>query len=142
MDTNNMHWVITFTSEGPKIEVHTTPQPGSKPKECVPMEFPSQREMQAAEWDSGIYLNKEKGSRIKMIRVIYALCRENLMVDANGKPAPDCKIFRMFGQLMHADFSRYSNDLNRSMEDNTDMYTQTEIFRRMNDNFLKRFNLS
>ena len=95
-----------------------------------------------AQWDSGIYLNKEKGSRITMIRIIYALCRENLLVDANGKPAPDCRIFRMFGQMMHADFSRYSNDLNRSMEDNTDMYTQTEIFRRMQENFLKRFNLS
>ena len=106
------------------------------------MEFPFIKEMQPAEWDSGIYLNKEKGSRITMIRIIYALCRENLLVDANGKPAPDCRIFRMFGQMMHADFSRYSNDLNRSMEDNTDMYTQTEIFRRMQENFLKRFNLS
>ena len=142
MDTNNMYWVISFASDGPKIEVHSTPHPGSKRKGTVPMEFPSQREMQAAEWDSGIYLNKEKGSRITMIRIIYALCRENLLVDANGKPAPDCRIFRMFGQMMHADFSRYSNDLNRSMEDNTDMYTQTEIFRRMQENFLKRFNLS
>ena len=141
MDTNNMHWVISFAINGP-IEVHATPQPGSKQKETVPMEFPSAKEMQPAEWDSGIYLNKEKGSRITMIRIIYALCRENLLVDANGKPAPDCRIFRMFGQMMHADFSRYSNDLNRSMEDNTDMYTQTEIFRRMQENFLKRFNLS
>lgn len=142
MDTNNMYWVISFASDGPKIEVHSTPHSGSKRKGTVPMEFPSAKEMQPAEWDSGIYLNKEKGSRIAMIRIIYALCRENLLVDVNGKPAPDCRIFRMFGQMMHADFSRYSNDLNRSMEDNTDMYTQTEIFRRMQENFLKRFNLS
>ena len=142
MDTNNMYWVISFAPDGPKIEVHSTPHPGSKRKGTVPMEFPSAKEMQPTEWDSGIYLNKEKGSRITMIRIIYALCRENLLVDANGKPAPDCRIFRMFGQMMHADFSRYSNDLNRSMEDNTDMYTQTEIFRRMQENFLKRFNLS
>ena len=44
--------------------------------------------------------------------------------------------------MLHANFSRYSNDLNRSVEDNTDIQTQTEIFRRIMDNYRKRFDLS
>lgn len=142
MDTNNNHWVITFTSEGPKIEVYRQPGDVSAKKRVTQLECPSAREMAPTEWDSGIYLSKEKGSRIGIIRIIYGICRERILVDANGAPLPDNKIYRMFGQMMHADFSRYSNDLNRSLEDNTDMRTQTEVFRRMEDNFRKRFDFS
>ena len=77
-----------------------------------------------------------------MIRLIYSICREYMLVDAMGNRVPDCQIFKAFGTMVHANFSRYSNDLNRSMEDNTDMQTQTEIFRRMDINFRKRFDFS
>ena len=142
MDANNNHWVITFTSEGPQIEVYRQPSDAPAKKRITKLECPSAREMAAPEWDSGIYLSKDKGVRINMIRLIYSICREYMLVDAMGNRVPDCQIFKAFGTMLHANFSRYSNDLNRSMEDNTDMQTQTEIFRRMDINFRKRFDFS
>lgn len=142
MDANNSHWVITFTSEGPKIEVYRQPSDAPVKKRVTKLECPSAREMAPPEWDSGIYLSKDKGTRINMIRLIYGICRDNLLVDVNGDALPDYKIYQAFGIMLHANFSRYSNDLNRSVEDNTDIQTQTEIFRRIMDNYRKRFDLS
>lgn len=142
MDASNNHWVITFTSEGPQIEVYRQPNDAPAKKRITKLECPSAREMTTPEWDSGIYLSKDKGARINMIRLIYSICREYMLVDAMGNRVPDCQIFKAFGTMVHANFSRYSNDLNRSMEDNTDMQTQTEIFRRMDINFRKRFDFS
>ena len=142
MDASNNHWVITFTSEGPQIEVYRQPSDAPAKKRITKLECPSAREMASPEWDSGIYLSKDKGTRINMIRLIYSICRESMLVDAMGNRVPDCQIFKAFGTMVHANFSRYSNDLNRSMEDNTDMQTQTEIFRRMDINFRKRFDFS
>lgn len=142
MDASNNHWVITFTSEGPKIEVYRQPDNAPAKKRVTKLECPSAREMAPPEWDSGIYLSKDKGTRINMIRLIYSICREYIIVDDMGNRVPDCKIFQAFGMMLHANFSRYSNDLNRSMEDNTDMQTQTEIFRRMDENYRRRFDFS
>ena len=137
MDTNSMHWVISFATNGP-IEVHATPQPGSKHKGTVSMEFPFIKEHQHADWDSGLYLSQEKGVRINMIRTIYALGLMNYIRDANGNKATLKKIFQEFGRMFHADFSRYNNDLTRTMEDNTSIEKQTEVFRMMIEAFQKR----
>lgn len=142
MDASNNHWVITFTSEGPQIEVYRQPNDAPVQKRVTKLECPSAREMAPPEWNSGIYLSKDKGSKVNMIRIIYGICREKVLVDINGKPLPDCKIYQMFGHLMHTDFSRYTNDLNRSMQGNIDIQTQTEVFRRMLASYLRRFDFS
>lgn len=132
METGNITWVITLDSGTPKVEIvrNTTAQPK--------LECPSEREM-SPEWDSGIYLSKEKGMRINMIRIIYSLCREQMLVDVHGNKLPDYKIYHWFGRLVHADFSNYHNDLNRSMEENTRIETQTKIFRNMSNHLANRY---
>lgn len=134
MDAGNITWVITLESGTPKVEIMR--KPATQPK----LECPSEREM-SPEWDSGIYLSKEKGMRINMIRVIYSICREQMLVDIHGNKLPDCKIYQWFGRLFHADFSNYTNDLNRSMEDNTRIETQTKIFRNMSDHLKNRYDV-
>ena len=84
MDASNNHWVITFTSEGPKIEVYRQPDNAPAKKRVTKLECPSAREMAPPEWDSGIYLSKDKGARINMIRLIYSICREYIIVDDMG----------------------------------------------------------
>ena len=71
MDASNNHWVITFTSEGPQIEVYRQPSDAPAKKRITKLECPSAREMASPEWDSGIYLSKDKGSKVNMIRIIY-----------------------------------------------------------------------
>lgn len=132
MDAGNITWVITLESGTPKVEIMR--KPTTQPK----LECPSEREM-SPEWDSGIYLSKEKGMRINMIRIIYSICREQMLVDLHGNRLPDRKIYQWLGHLFHADFSNYHNDLNRSMEENTRIETQTRIFRNMSDHLKNRY---
>ena len=134
MDAGNTTWIITLESGTPKVEI--VRKVSDKPM----LECPSERET-APEWDSGIYLSKEKGMRINMIRFIYSLCLLNCLQDAHGRKAPDYKVFQAFGKLLHIDLSHYSNDLNLTMEENTTMERQTEFFRRMIGALQQRFDL-
>ena len=134
MDAGNTTWIITLESGTPKVEIVR------KVSEKPMLECPSERET-APDWDSGIYLSKEKGMRINMIRFIYSLCLLNCLQDAHGRKAPDYKVFQAFGKLLHIDLSHYSNDLNRTMEENTTMERQTEFFRRMIGVLQQRFDL-
>ena len=134
MDAGNTTWIITLESGTPKVEIVR------KVSEKPMLECPSERET-TPDWDSGIYLSKEKGMRINMIRFIYSLCLLNCLQDAHGRKAPDYKVFQAFGKLLHIDLSHYSNDLNRTMEENTTMERQTEFFRRMIGALQQRFDL-
>ena len=134
MDAGNTTWIITLESGTPKVEIVR------KVSEKPMLECPSERET-APDWDSGLYLSKEKGMRINMIRFIYSLCLLNCLQDAHGRKAPDYKVFQAFGKLLHIDLSHYSNDLNRTMEENTTMERQTEFFRRMIGALQQRFDL-
>lgn len=134
MDAGNTTWVITFEQGCPKVEIVRKASGGPA------LECPSRREM-TPEWDSGIYLSKEKGMRINMIRLIYSLCLLDGIQDAQGRKAPDYKVFQAFGKLLHIDLSHYSNDLNRCFAENTSMEKQTEFFRMMSDALYARFEL-
>ena len=134
MDAGNTTWIITLESGTPKVEI--VRKVSDKPM----LECPSERET-APDWDSGIYLSKEKGMRINMIRFIYSLCLLNCLQDTHGRKAPDYKVFQAFGKLLHIDLSHYSNDLNRTMEENTTMERQTVFFRRMIGALQQRFDL-
>ena len=134
MDAGNTTWIITLESGTPKVEI--VRKVSDKPM----LECPSERET-APDWDSGIYLSKEKGMRINMIRFIYSLCLLNCLQDAHGRKALDYKVFQAFGKLLHIDLSHYSNDLNRTIEENTTMERQTEFFRRMIGALQQRFDL-
>lgn len=134
MDAGNTTWIITLESGTPKVEIVR------KVSEKPMLECPSERET-APDWDSGLYLSKEKGMRINMIRFIYSLCLLNCLQDAHGRKAPNYKVFQAFGKLLHIDLSHYSNDLNRTMEENTTMERQTEFFRRMIGALQQRFDL-
>ena len=66
MDAGNTTWIITLESGTPKVEIVR------KVSEKPMLECPSERET-APDWDSGLYLSKDKGVRINMIRFIYTL---------------------------------------------------------------------
>ncbi|MBQ7351119.1 MAG: hypothetical protein IJW56_09665 [Bacteroides sp.] len=134
MDAGNTTWVITFEQGTPKVEIVR------KTSEKPMLECPSEREM-STEWDSGLYLSKEKGVRINMIRFIYTLGLMNYIRDEKGNKVPFKKVFHAFGKLFHADFSRYNNDLTRTMEENTSIEKQTEVFRLMSEVFYERIRL-
>lgn len=80
-----------------------------------------------------IRLKKEKGIKVNFLRIIYALCILGFFVDSKGQTLTQGQVFNAFGQLLGADFSHYSNDLSQPKRVNTEMNTQTNIFKRMAD---------
>ena len=132
MDAENYTWIISLETGKPEVKIVR------KSASLPVMECPSEKEKLTTEWDSGLYLSKDKGVRINMIRYIYSLGLMNYIQEEHGNKVPLKKIFHEFGRMLHTDFSRYNNDLTRTMEDNTSMEKQTEIFRMMSEAFYKR----
>lgn len=134
MEAKDYRWIITVDEHGPKVEI-------VRPSGVVnvpPMECPSAR-MTKPEWDSGIYWSNEKGMRISLIRIIFSVCKMNLIRDKYGNKVPDKQVFDAFGRFLHMDLSRYTNDLTRAMSDNTSLEKQTEIFQLMGNTFRNKY---
>lgn len=89
-----------------------------------------------------IRLKEGKGIKVNFIRLIYALCHLGFFVDTKGHKLTLGKTFHAFGQLLGIDLSHYSNNLSQSKRVCTEMDTQTNIFREMEDVIRKRCDIS
>ena len=91
---------------------------------------------------SGIYLSKERGRRLDMIRIINVLIEMGFFDDDNGKRAKKKDVFGVLGNAMNTDFSNFSHDLSSSLTDSTSMNKHLKIFEEMLDVMKKIFNLA
>ena len=95
-----------------------------------------------AETDKEIYLSKEKGSKIDLIRIVYTLCRLSLFTDKYGKKVPDIQVFRAFGKMLHMNLDSYNNDFNRSLQDSMGLDKHLKVFEEMMEIMKERFNMA
>ena len=91
---------------------------------------------------SGIYLSKERGRRLDMIRIINVLIEMGFFDDENGKRAKKKDVFCVLGNAMNTDFSHYSNDLSGSLSDGSSMNKHLKIFEEMLEMMRKIFNFT
>ena len=91
---------------------------------------------------SGIYLNKERGRRLDMIRIINVLIELGFFDDANGKRAKKKDVFGVLGNAMNTDFSNFSHDLSSSLTDSTSMNKHLKIFEEMLEIMKRIFNFA
>ena len=125
MDAGNNHMVITFNSEGVKLDF-------------LPMECST---APVAQLQSGeIILCKDKGMRINFIRVMYCLCKMGFFTTSGGGKAADSQVFRNIGNVLSADLSSYTNDLCRAMQDGKSLDKHTRIFEEMIRIITDKFN--
>ena len=89
-----------------------------------------------------IFLSKERGRRLDMIRVINSIIELGFFIDENGRKSNKKDVFAVFGHAMNADFSNYSHDLSSSLTDSTSMNKHLKIFEDMLDMMKKIFNLA
>ena len=89
-----------------------------------------------------IFLSKERGRRLDMIRVINSIIELGFFIDENGRKSNKKDVFAVFGQAMNADFSNYSHDLSSSLTDSTSLNKHLKIFEDMLDMMKKIFNLA
>ena len=125
MKTKNTHWVITFSPDGLKVDVspYGTPSPVTN----LPEE------------GSGIMLSKERGIKLNFIRVVYTLCQLGYFTNSHGGRITDIQVFRYFGRMLETDFSNYSKDLSRSLQDGNAYTKHTKVFEEMRKILRDRF---
>ena len=124
--SNNEHLVITMP-DGTKVEIgpHNQPIPPE-----IPLKLPK------------IFLSKERGRRLDMIRVINSIFELGFFVDENGRKSNKKDVFAVFGHAMNVDLSNYSHDLSSSLTDSTSMNKHLKIFEDMLYMMKKIFNLA
>ena len=122
--SNNERLVITMP-DGTKVEIgpHNQPIPTE-----IPLKLPK------------IFLSKERGKRLDMIRVINSIFELGFFVDENGRKSNKKDVFVVLGHAMNVDFSNYHNDLSSSLADSTSMNKHLKIFEEMLDVMKKIFN--
>ena len=124
--SNNERLLITLP-DGTKVEIGQHNQ--LIPPE-IPFNFPQ------------IYLSKERGRRLDMIRIINVLIEMGFFDDTNGKRVKKKDVFGVLGNAMNTDFSNFSHDLSSSLTDSTSMNKHLKIFEEMLDVMKKIFNLA
>ena len=124
--SNNERLVITLP-DGTKVEIgpHNQPIPTE-----IPLKLPK------------IFLSKERGKRLDMIRVINSIFELGFFVDENGRKSNKKDVFIVMGHAMNVDFSNFHNDLSSSLADSTSMNKHLKIFEEMLEMMKKIFNFA
>ena len=124
--SNNERLVITMP-DGTKVEIgpHNQPIPTE-----IPLKLPK------------IFLSKERGRRLDMIRVINSIFELGFFVDENGRKSNKKDVFIVMGHAMNVDFSNFHNDLSSSLADSTSMNKHLKIFEEMLEMMKKIFNFA
>ena len=124
--SNNERLVITMP-DGTKVEIgpHNQPIPTE-----IPLKLPK------------IFLSKERGRRLDMIRVINSIFELGFFVDENGRKSNKKDVFIVMGHAMNVDFSNFHNDLSSSLADSTSMNKHLKIFEEMIEMMKKIFNFA
>ena len=113
-------------------EIHTPPTPTtSQPQEPVEVE---------KEYESPIYLSKERGFKIDLIRVVYVLYKLGFFTGKDGRKITQKEVFSAFGKALNIDLSTYDVDLSRSLSDSTKLQKHLSIFDRMKEKMEETFN--
>lgn len=124
--SNNERLLITLP-DGTKVEI-------GQHSQLVPPENPLKLPK--------IFLSKERGRRLDMIRVINSIFELGFFVDENGRKSNKKDVFIVMGHAMNVDFSNYNHDLSSSLTDSTSMNKHLKIFEDMLDMMKKIFNLA
>ena len=89
-----------------------------------------------------LFLNKDKGMKLDVIRIANVLWEMGFFVDEHGRRATKKEVFQAVGILLNTDFSNASSDFSNSLDNGNSMDKHLKIFRdmleKMKDIFNKR----
>lgn len=80
---------------------------------------------------SPVHLNKAKGCKIDLIRVLNTLYELGFFTDDKGGRISKKEVMTAIGKAVNLDLSNYDNDLSRSLSDSTAEEKHLSIFNRM-----------
>ena len=124
--SNNERLLITLP-DGTKVEI-------GQHSQLIPPELPFNLPK--------IFLSKERGRRLDMIRIINVLIELGFFDDDHGKRAKKKDVFGVLGNAMNTDFSNFHHDLSSSLTDSSSMNKHLKIFEEMLEMMKKIFNFA
>ena len=90
---------------------------------------------------SPVFLNKNRGYKIDLIRVLNTLYELGFFTDDKGGRISKKEVMIAIGRSMNLDLSNYDNDLSRSLSDSTAEEKHLSIFKRMLNKMQEIFNM-
>lgn len=90
--------------------------------------------------ESPIYLNKTKGQKIDLIRVLNAMFELGCFKGKDGSKLTKKEFFTEMGYILHIDLSDYDKDLSRSMSDSTKLEKHLKIFEDLKQKMIEIWN--
>lgn len=76
-----------------------------------------------------IFLNSARGTKINLYRVIMAMHQLGFFVDKTGHQAKQKDVFKAFGEMLGADFSKYYKDISEASKKKGDITIFEELER-------------
>lgn len=92
-------------------------------------------ETSETESSTGLILSGQRGSKIKLFRVIIALLESGIITNKNGDKPTQEEIFSAFGQMLGTDFTDFQNHL--SMGSKSDPETSASVFDDLKQKYLQ-----
>lgn len=95
----------------------------------------NETEVSEADSSTGLALSTQKGSKIKLFRVIIALLESGIITNKNGDKPTQEDLFSAFGKMLGADFSDFQNNL--SMGSKSTPETSASVFDNLKEKYLQ-----
>ena len=89
---------------------------------------------------SNIWLNKAKGQKIELIRIINVMYEQGRFKGKDGEDVKKLDVFVTFGKALNVDLSNYQNDLSSSMSDSAKLEKHTKVFDDMKEKMIEIWN--
>ena len=125
------------------LRVKTCHELGIEMRPMIESEFGSDKVVEECDetfTESSIYLNKTKGQKIDLIRVLNAMFEMGCFKGKDGAKLTKKDFFTEMGGILHIDLSDYDKDLSRSMSDSTKLDKHLKVFEDMKQKMIEIWN--
>ena len=125
------------------LRVKTCHELGIEMRPMIESEFGSDKVVEECDetfTESSIYLNKTKGQKIDLIRVLNAMFEMGCFKGKDGAKLTKKDFFTEMGCILHIDLSDYDKDLSRSMSDSTKLDKHLKVFEDMKQKMIEIWN--
>ena len=125
------------------LRVKTCHELGIEMRPMIESEFGSDKVVEECDetfTESSIYLNKAKGQKIDLIRVLNAMFEMGCFKGKDGAKLTKKDFFTEMGCILHIDLSDYDKDLSRSMSDSTKLDKHLKVFEDMKQKMIEIWN--
>lgn len=107
---------------------------------CNVCEEQSNGKQSVEDASSPVFLNKDKGQKIDLIRIVNVMYEQGRFRGKAGEKLRKKDVFITIGKALNIDLSDYDKDLSRAMSDSTKLEKHTRVFEDMKEKMIEIWN--